>query len=298
MKTELYIIFALLYYVNIYSQVADVNKAQIKDIQYYQLNNVEKQNIIKELGFKYNTSSVDDTVYREDILNFFIDTIIVKDKINSPLAAKSLLQYARLNEINSLQKSKLLSICEQGYFNVDLVQFIGLLGDTSFIVCLNETLNKTKKLREFEKDNLINALARLGDREALDSRLNYLKSAYMQNDKKLGQEFAKQLNYATYINRQEMYNLIFDFVRNDNNKQVIIGDYGGGDEIYCTLSSFSMEILSKVIIGFPFERVICNDDSNDDKQNVISSWKKDNVEYRYYLWHPYYGINYSYWPER
>lgn len=298
MKIRLYILFVL------YGLLANgqVTQSNLLPEDYFKLNNKNKQNLIIELGNRYDNSLILDIVYRTEIVNFLIDTVITNDEINSTLASKILLQYLRLNEINTEQKEKLLKIYMNKSFNVYLTQLIGLVGDNMFVETLNNIyLNNAKNLKKYERETLLNTLARLGHIDAILNKLNYFKAEYNQKSMTLNQEYADQLKNINYINRKEIYDLLFEFIENDKNKTITIGSYGGDpygadDNIYCTLSSFSAEILSQVIIGFPLNRVICSKDPKEGDLKIIQTWYKDNMNYKFKKWHPYYGINYAYWP--
>lgn len=301
MKIRLSVILVL-YGLIVNGQTRETVLSPEKSVNYYQLDNKSKQNLILELGINYSKSLISDTTYRIEIVDYLIDTIIINDEVNSSLAATLLLQHARLNEISFEQRKKLLGIYENGYSNVDLTQLIGLLGDKMFVDALNNiVINNKEILKKYEMDVLINALARLGDKNALDIKLNFFKAAYNNKGGTLNQDYAGQLQNVYYINRKEIYDLLFEFVENDRNKIIIIGSYGGDpygadDNIYCTLSSFAMEILSQVIIDFPLKKVMCSNEKGNSNRKIVKRWYQNNLKYEFKLWHPYYGVNYSYWP--
>jgi len=275
-----------------------------KNTIYSKLNNKEKQELIIGFSEKYGKSLNQDTAYRKVIVDFFIDTIIANDRVNSALGGKLLLQTVHLNEVSFNQKKKILALYDNGFFNLEITQLIGLLGDRMFDNVLNKIYkNNSLKLKEYEKNILLYTLVRIGDENALKCVLDSLKSGYSQNEKILNQEFAEYLKSMCFISKKEVYNLFFEFIKNDNGKTIIIGSYGGDpygadDNIYCTLSSFVIEILSNVLVDFPLNRVVCGKETDYEKLETVKKWYENNSNFKYRYWHPYYGVNYNYWPSR
>lgn len=137
MKTILFYTLFIFCGLTIYCQNNQNNLLPEGYFNYYQLNNKNKQDLIVELGNRYKSSLMQDTIYRNKIVNFLIDTVVANDKVNNALASKVLLQCVRLNEIDIEQKEELLNIYINGWFNVDLTQLIGLIEDDMFVKTLN-----------------------------------------------------------------------------------------------------------------------------------------------------------------
>lgn len=269
--------------------------------QFSKLNDSDKKEAIINLGNIYCKTAETDTIIRRQIVDFVLDSIIGVDEKYSALASKILLQYSRINEYDSSCINKLLQLLNVGYYNIDFVQLVGCVGDERFIAPLyNKYISDVKK-NEIDVEILKNTLARLGNKEVIQDRLCYYQSILSQKMNPLIQEYADAMKSINYINRKDFYDLLLCSILNDIDKVIIVGEYGGDpfggdDNIYCTLASFLIELLSDGIIDFPVNQFVCSDDKKDATIDVVKKWIRENIDtYQIKKWHPLYGFNYLYW---
>lgn len=276
-------------------RVDDFSNYNLLINKYSQVKLNEKEEICLELAKLYTNSKELEVDIRSKVLNFYIDTILLRNDDNSSLVSQILLERIRINEMSNIQLNKLIELCGQNFFNLYLIQFIGLTDNEKFISCLKDIL-KYRKLKPFEKLVIENSLARLGDKEIIGMKLNFIKDKFNKSSTYLDEEFTSELYNTLYISNSFYYDLLFEFVQDDKGKLVNMGDYGDGEIIYCSLSSLSLEMLSKVVIDFPFNKFFCTKEKlSAEKIKMIQDWLKESMGYKYYKWHPYFGITYKYW---
>jgi len=258
----------------------------------------DKNKAIISLGTTYSKTT--DSVVRSRIVDFMLDSVIVLEKNCSALAANLLLKYSRINEYDSIKINKLLQILNNGYCNIDIIQLAGCIGDKRFINPIYDIYISDIKRDKLENAILKNTLARLGHEELIQDRLAYFKSIISQKEP-IKQEYVDDLRAITYINRKEFYDLLFSYILNEKDKVIIVGSYGGDpfggdDNIYCTLLSFSLELLSDGIVGFPINQIVCDNYTHNQDIEIVKKWiKTSNNVFQLKKWHPFYGFNYSYW---
>lgn len=260
----------------------------------------EKKESIIELGNVYCKTAENDTALRRQIVCFLLDSIIDRDINNSALASKILMQYTRINEYDSICINKLLFILNEGYCNFDIVQLVGCIGDKRFIKPIYNNYASSANRNNIEVEMLKNTLVRLGCQEMIEDKMIYLHSILNQNNNPIKQEFADAIRAVNYINSKVFYDLLLNCIVNMADKTIIVGDYGGDpfggdDNIYCSLHSFLLELLSNAIVDFPIKQFSCLDDKQDLNIEIVKKWLQSNNDYQILRWHPYYGYNYMFW---
>jgi len=280
-----------------YGEFKDYNN--LIKLNYSNLNYSMQNKVIKSLISNYNFSSDSEIIKREKIINYMLDSIIVAKTEYFSLASDLILKSIRINEITKEQKNKLLSLFKKRHVNFYLIQLVSLLDDSRFIYYLNDIL-ENNILTIKEKAVVYDCLVRLGDEKALINCVNHLKLILNSNENITEQEVANYLTKVLSISRKEVYDILFEFLLTNNDRIIIIGDYGGDpyggdDNIYCTLSSYVIELLSEVVIDFPLKNVNYSVGNNENEVNIVIDWFNTNQDYTFKLWHPYYRSNYKFW---
>ena len=286
----------LLTFMFMYSQSClnnDVN--MIVNTHYSALSSSEKSEICNKIEDTYK--SIGDSCFtaRKNIVNYCFDSILYRDVHNSSKVSKFLLYNIRINEIDTLQEEKVLELCESGYSNWSFIELVGLIGKQKFIKPLKQ-LKLMRELNNFEANTVDNTLVILGDVRIINSKVNKINKLVEGKYKYLDSDFYTEIYKILLYDRKEFCELLLDLVENDNGKLVNIGDYGDGDILYCSLSTVSLEILTKIIKGFSKVNVTCFEGCVNEKvRTTVKEWRKNNNNYDLIKWHPYYGANYLYW---